>query len=252
MSVAGLHFESILESFGVAAMSSSDARIFGQQSASFSGVADGKIERISWLEWIRLKQKTDEELAAELDGGQHEALTVLFQRYSPMVYRNARRILRNEAEAEDIVQQIFIEYYHASRQFDASRGSFRSWLMMFAYCRVISRWRQLQTRHYYDSPSLEDILPSVLDHVQENLAMTGAETSYLIEQALSLVQPKQRVTIELTYYEGFTPEEIAERTGQSIAAVRHNLYRGLDKIRTILGETSRTSRKSNRSEQVES
>jgi RNA polymerase sigma-70 factor (ECF subfamily) len=55
--------------------------------------------------------------------------------------------------------------------------------------------------------------------------------SVLVEQVLSALQPRQRRTIELVYYEGLTAEEVSKRTGESVRVVRHNLYRGLEKLR---------------------
>jgi DNA-directed RNA polymerase specialized sigma24 family protein len=66
----------------------------------------------------------------------------------------------------------------------------------------------------------------------------GAEAICLVEQALEMIQPRQRRTIELIYYEGLTAEEVAERTGESAPSVRHNLYRGLAKLRAVMQEAA--------------
>jgi RNA polymerase sigma-70 factor (ECF subfamily) len=63
------------------------------------------------------------------------------------------------------------------------------------------------------------------------LWFSQAETAVLIEQVLTRLQPRQRRTIELVYYEGLTAEEISIRTGETVRVVRHNLYRGLEKLR---------------------
>jgi RNA polymerase sigma-70 factor (ECF subfamily) len=57
----------------------------------------------------------------------------------------------------------------------------------------------------------------------------------LVEQILSHLQPRQRRTIELVYYEGLTADEVSLRTGETVRVVRHNLYRGLEKLRKALG-----------------
>jgi RNA polymerase sigma-70 factor (ECF subfamily) len=64
--------------------------------------------------------------------GESDALTVLFERHSPLVFRIARRILRNDAEAEDTVQQVFLDVFRSAEQFEPEKGSFRFWLLMFA------------------------------------------------------------------------------------------------------------------------
>jgi RNA polymerase sigma-70 factor (ECF subfamily) len=193
---------------------------------------------VSLLDLLKLKLKTDEELAAKLQQGNSDAVTVLFERYSPIVFRHARRILRNDAEAEDVVQQVFLDLLRSADQFDVRKASFKTWLLMFSYCRTVNRWRQLQSRHYYDTTTIENVLPELFEGAQRPFPFHTAEAICLVEQALSLIQPRQRAAIELIYYEGLTPEEVAQKSGESIAAVRHNLYRGLDKIRTVLNEAA--------------
>lgn len=192
----------------------------------------------SLLGLLTLKLKTDEELVAKLREGNTEALTILFERYSGPVFRHARRVLRNDAEAEDVAQQVFLDLLRSAAQFDEKKSSFKTWLMMFAYCRTVNRWRQLQARHYYDSANLEDVLPEILEGAQRAFPFHTAEAVCLVEQALQLVQPRQRTTIELIYYEGLTPDEVALKTGEPVTVVRHNLYRGLDKIRKVLDEAA--------------
>jgi len=178
---------------------------------------------------------SDEELAAKLQEGHAEALTVLFERFSPLVFRTAQRILRNEAEAEDAVQLVFLDLYRSVEKFDPEKGAFKVWLLMFANCRIINRWRQLQSNCFYKSESFEEFLPEILEASQRPFPFNPSEAALLVEQALQMVQPRQRRTIELIYYEGLTAEEVSQRTGESVRVVRHNLYRGLKKVRSVLG-----------------
>jgi hypothetical protein len=79
----------------------------------------------------RLKQHlcSDENLADQLQSGNTEALAVLFKRHSPLVFGIARRVLRNDSEAEDAVQQIFLDVFRSIHQFDPEKGSFKTWLL---------------------------------------------------------------------------------------------------------------------------
>jgi RNA polymerase sigma-70 factor (ECF subfamily) len=207
------------------------------------------VDGSSFLDRLKFKLSSDEELAAKLQAGNMAALTVLFERHSPLVFRNARRVLRNDAEAEEIAQQVFLDLIRSVRTFNPRKGTFKAWLLMFAYCRTINRWRQLRSSHFYDSESVEDLLPEIVQGAQRTYPFQTAEAVCLIEQALSMIQPRQRRTVELIYYEGLTPEEVSERTGESVPAVRHNLYRGLEKIRSVLGEAdSRASKRKKSSE----
>ena len=173
--------------------------------------------------------RSDEDLAESLREGNSDALTVLFKRHSRIVFGIARRILRHDAEAEDCVQQIFIDVFRSIDQFDRNKAPFKTWLVLFAYSRTLNRRRSLISARVFRTESLEDFVP-------EPLACTFAiETQLndrlLLKKALSNLQPRQQRTIELTYYEGLTAEEIATRTGETVRVVRHNLYRGLEKLR---------------------
>jgi RNA polymerase sigma-70 factor (ECF subfamily) len=175
---------------------------------------------------------TDEELAERLRAADGDALATLFKRYGRLVYNVARRILRVEAESEDCMQQIFLDVFRAIDQFDPGKGSFKTWLLMFAYHRTLNRRRSLMAAHFFDTDSIEELLPELLQPVQRD----GYRVldRMVLEQALGTLQPRQRVTIELTYYEGLTAEEISTRTGETVRVVRHNLYRGLEKLRQLL------------------
>ena len=190
--------------------------------------------RPSLLSLLLQKLSSDEELAERLRNGDADALTTLFKRHSPLVFAIARRILRDDAEAEDAVQQIFLDVFRSIQRFDPERGPFKNWLLMFAYHRTFNSRRSLIAARFFDSSPLEDAPPDALRLWAGRPGYSTAESGILIGQVLSSLPPRQRRTIELTYYEGLTAEEVSMRTGESVRVVRHNLYRGLDKLRKAL------------------
>ncbi len=176
--------------------------------------------------------RTDEDLAEALRRGNGDALTVLFKRHSRIVFSVARRILRHDAEAEDCVQQIFIDVFRSISQFDRKKASFKTWLLLFAYNRALNRRRSLISAGISSTESLEDLMPELL--ACSSAIEAQLHDRLLLSKALDNLQPRQRRTIELTYYEGLTAEEIATRTGETVRVVRHNLYRGLGALRRVL------------------
>jgi RNA polymerase sigma-70 factor (ECF subfamily) len=176
--------------------------------------------------------RSDEDLADALRNGHADALTVLFKRHSRLVFGIARRILRLDAEAEDCVQQIFFDVFRCIGQFDRSKGTFKVWLLLFAYHRTLNRRRSLAAARFFDTEPFEELLTSLLP--SHTVADAKLHNSILLQKSLATLQPRQRRTIELTYYEGLTAEEISERTGETVRVVRHNLYRGLEKLRQHL------------------
>jgi len=176
--------------------------------------------------------RSDEDLAEALLSGNADALTVLFKRHSRIVFSVARRILRHDAEAEDCVQQVFIDVFRSISQFDREKASFKTWLLLFAYTRTLNRRRSLISAGISITESLEDLMPELL--ACSSSIETQLHDRLLLSKALSNLQPSQQRTIELTYYEGLTADEIAERTGETVRVVRHNLYRGLGALRRVL------------------
>ncbi|SRR5579884_343310 len=175
----------------------------------------------------------DETLASRLAEGDHEALTILFARHSGLVYRIARKMLRNDGEAEETVQQIFLDAYRAISQFDRQKASFKTWLMQYAYHRTMNRRQHLQSRGFYTWKEIDNELP-LMEKYDFQLQMSRIEIAHLVSEALTKIKPQQRRVIELTFYEGLTAEEISQRIGETASSVRHNLYRGMARLRAVL------------------
>jgi RNA polymerase sigma-70 factor, ECF subfamily len=195
------------------------------------------------LSRITLQSNTDEELVTRLRAGETDALTVLFERHSALTFRIARRILRNEAEAENAVQEVFLDLFRSMAKFDPAKGTFKVWLLMYAYHRALNYRRRLQAARFYELQDLEDVLRNdAIAGKRRRFPFQGTEAAHLLKQVLAQIQPRQREVIELVYYEGCTAEEVAIRTGDSAAAVRHNLYRGMEKLRSILNTAAAVTR----------
>jgi RNA polymerase sigma-70 factor (ECF subfamily) len=177
---------------------------------------------------------TDELLMEQIGQGIRDALSPLFQRHAPVVRSVAHRILRDEAEADDLVQEVFLFVFRKAALFDATQGTARSWIIQITYHRAIDRRRYLISRHFY---SCQDIEPGCepADRRREirdwERSVEGVWGSKGAAELRFLLSAEQLETIELHFFEGHTLEEIAERTGQSLSNVRHHYYRGLEKLR---------------------
>ncbi len=186
-----------------------------------------------------LRNLTDEDLTRALRIGCNDALAVLFERHSALVFRIARAILHDDGEAEETVQRVFLDVFRAVNQFNPDRGSFKTWLLQYAYHRSINRRQHLQANRFYSRDELDEMASAELFSGPGHLlCLLPQEVVCLVEQVLATLESRQRRVIELTYFEGLTAEEIAKRTGDSASSVRHNLYRGLAKLRNVLQETS--------------
>ena len=183
----------------------------------------------------QLRTCSDEELCRQVSKGDHEAFLVLFDRYWLDVFRLARAVLRNNAEAEDLVQCVFLEVHTTLLRYDEQRGSFRTLLLRYAYTRAIDQRRRLESRRYYASVQIEEMDQEIL--ACEELLTSGLtleEAARLIEEGLQKLDDKQRVAVTSYFFEGLSVNEIAEKLGESYGNARHHLYRGLDQMRKVL------------------
>jgi RNA polymerase sigma-70 factor (ECF subfamily) len=177
-------------------------------------------------------------LLARSCAGDREALGLLFRRYAPLMRIVGERILHDAAEAEDLVQEVFLFVFRKAALFDPTRGSARSWLVQVTYHRAFDRRRYLASRRFYSNLELQEAIlqakePAALPFFYENTleAALGRDALGRIDEALSEVQ---RQVLRLHFFEGYTVSEIASLTGQSVGNVRNHYYRALEKMRREL------------------
>jgi len=171
----------------------------------------------------QLRSLPDEELCREVAKGSHVAFLVLFDRYWQDVFRLAYSVLRNKAEAEDLVQGLFLEVHTTMLRFDEQRGSFRTLLLRYAYTRAIDQRRHLESRRYYTSVQLEELEPEVLARdVSLASGLSLEEGTRLIEQGLEQLDDKQRAAVTAYFFRGLSVNEIARELGESFGNARHH------------------------------
>lgn len=182
---------------------------------------------------VELSQVSDEYLLSRLRAGDVEALALLFGRYAKIMRHIGRRILRDDSEAEDLVQDLFLFLERKCTIFDSSKSSGGSWIIQMTYQRAIERRRRLVTRHFYKCQELQSAaghlvaIPTVEDDYSPE-AVFGRNGLTKVFEALS---EDQRETLRLYFFEGYTLAEISEKLVQPLGNVRNHYYRGLTKLR---------------------
>ncbi len=184
---------------------------------------------------VPLEERSDELLLEEVGQGSRDALGVLFRRHARVVRNVARRILRHESEADDLVQDVFIFLFRKASLFKATHGTARSWIVHVTYHRAFNRRSYLKTRHFYTNMDIDQVMLTAAQRQSEaHFAAWSLEGVWGKESAARLreiLSPSQLQTIELHFFEGYTLEEVATRMGQSLASIRSHYYRGLEKLR---------------------
>src|SRR5258708_29467921 len=185
-----------------------------------------------------LPQESDAELVRLLVAGNHDAMTVIFDRYYRLVMSVALRMLHDVAEAEEVVEIVFARFFQKAELFDAPKGNLGTWLLQYAYGRTINHKRSLNARHFYDQLPLDemdpDSPPATYLHAFD---LDPRDASRLVEQILPRLNEKQRLVIERVFFEGVKISEVASQTGEPLGNLLHAYYRGIEKLRRSLHET---------------
>ncbi len=175
---------------------------------------------------------SDLEVLAAMAKGQVNALGILYDRYSRLVYSIAYRILENSEEAEDITQEVFLTLWRRNT-YDVNRGSLSSFLTTMSRSRAIDKVRSKNARlrviqRLQGIVQTESNAPSPLDHA------SMGERSQLIRDALSQLSQSERQVLEIAYYEGLSQSEIAQRLDIPLGTVKTRSRQGLLKLRQTL------------------
>lgn len=191
---------------------------------------------LSFLFAVGLPSSVEDADAALLRGvarGDRAALAKLYDRWSATLVAVALRVLSSRAEAEEVVQDAFVEVWTRAAQFEAARGSARGWVVAIARNRAIDR---LRTRG-----SVGRTLDRARNEAEPLSApATPADVAELhelrerMQTALLALPPEQRQTIELAYYEGLSQSEIAERTGEPIGTVKSRVRAAMEKLARLV------------------
>jgi RNA polymerase sigma-70 factor (ECF subfamily) len=182
----------------------------------------------------REAEVSDEALMIRICDGSREALAMLFRRYARLVRTVAMRILRDDSEADDMLQDVFLFLHRNCSVFDSSKAAVRSWIVQMTYHRAIDRRRYLNSRHFYTRLDLEGVadFSALRSEGRENETLLGQLVgNTTVQGLLETLTEDQRNTLSLHFFEGYTFDEIAEKLEQSLGNIRNHYYRGLDKLR---------------------
>jgi len=184
----------------------------------------------------RAAQLDETSLMEKIAAGDHNALMVIYDRYSSMVYALSLHVLRNPQSAEDATQEVFLRLSRKANSYNAARGTLASWLT------VIARHQAIDTvRRRKPEIGLEDaVIP--IDRPNTNAPdYSGDRTT--VRFILEKLPPEQRQVLDLAYFGGLTHVEIARHSGKPLGTVKSQIRLALQSLRRMLipaaGERSR-------------
>lgn len=181
-----------------------------------------------------IAELSDSALLEQVKSGNGDALLVIYRRHSRRIYSLILRLVGSELEADEVLQDVFLDLWQHASQYDEQRGSLLSWLFVIAHSRSIdwlrSRLGLTVKRHEVrECPLPVGYRVGELGEQSEIL-----DRAQLIRQALLSLPLEQREVIELGYFQGLTQSEIADRLHEPLGTIKGRTRLALQKLRACL------------------
>jgi RNA polymerase sigma-70 factor (ECF subfamily) len=190
----------------------------------------------------RADEISDEQLMSRLGGpGVEAAISALYDRYSRTVYGVGLKILGDRSLSEELVQDVFLKVWRSSNTFDASRGSFSTWLYRVTRSCALDLYRKRASR-VHPVPNGELHIAAARDSsAGPQEVVDESWLSWRVSRALEVLDASHREVIELAYFGGLSQREISERTGMPLGTVKSRTSSAFKSLRGELAiqDTSR-------------
>jgi RNA polymerase sigma-70 factor (ECF subfamily) len=161
----------------------------------------------------------------------------LYDRYSQLALNLAWRILNERQEAEDVVQEAFLQIWREAPSYDPKRANVSTWITTITRSRAIDKLRSRKARRIYD-PANEDVQEMAEQLPDKGIQRDDLDNRLLVRKAFGSLSVEQRVAIEMAYYEGMSQTEIAEALREPLGTIKTRIRSGLLRLKEMLGSRS--------------
>ena len=176
-------------------------------------------------------QDNDVALLKAIAAKDEASLAQIYDNYRVILFGLLMRILNNRAEAEDVLQEVFLQVWRKAGDFDENRGRPFTWLVTLTRSRGIDRLRTLSARERVAEAGAKDASEAISDAVSDAFR---SEQRGLVTDALAQLPDEQKRPLMLAYFDGLTQSEIATRLGAPLGTVKTRMRTGLMKLRELL------------------
>lgn len=165
-----------------------------------------------------------------------DALAELYDRFSPTLLALARRILGANADAEDVLQEVFVQVWNRGERYDPARSSVSTWLVLIARSRAIDRLRgrKVIERTQEATAQAEQVLGGPHTSPEAIHNVLTKQRHERVRRELEALPPEQRQVLEMAYYEGLTQSEIAAKADLPLGTVKTRTLLAMKKLRSAL------------------
>jgi RNA polymerase sigma factor (sigma-70 family) len=179
----------------------------------------------------RVTQRSDEELLEAIAAGDEGALGALYDRFGRLAYGVALRVLRDQALAEDAVQEAFLAVWRSAGTYRQERAKPATWVLTLVHRRAVDLVRREDRRR---AEPLEEPPEAAGAAVPEEADLRDRRAA--VQAALRQLPDEQRQALELAYYGGYTQSELAERLGVPLGTIKSRMFAGLTQLRELVPE----------------
>jgi RNA polymerase sigma-70 factor, ECF subfamily len=176
----------------------------------------------------------DRDLLRQVALGSAEAMRQVYARCSARAFAIAVRLLPSRAEAEEVLQETFLEVWRRAREFDPERGGLETWVMTIARTRTIDRLRSLGTVSRMVEGMAQQPPPVSATPPAPDDTASAKQDQQRVRGALARLPPEQREVVLLAYFDGLSQSEIAQKTGQPLGTVKTRARLALEKLAALL------------------
>ena len=168
------------------------------------------------------------------------ALAELYQRYAPLVYSVAMRVLQNPASAEEVMQDTFVKVWREPQKWNPDMGRFINWIVTIARYTAIDRLRKERRQPPLSATALDDIPLHATSGTIDEVLMNDLQ---LVHRLMDQLPAAQVEVIQLAFWQGMTHAEISERLQVPLGTVKSRLQLGLRKLRDLAAEKAEQASK---------
>ena len=173
------------------------------------------------------------ELVLQVGRGDRAAFGRFYDRFAPLVFSFAMRLVHERSAAEDLLQEVFLQIWREAGNYSPERGTPEAWIITITRSRAIDKLRSIRRRDKSFVP-IEGPSGKEYDGRVESGA-TASDSKIMVNSALAQLSESQRQVLELAYFDGLTQSEIAERLKEPLGTVKTRMRAALGRLRDLLG-----------------
>ena len=179
-------------------------------------------------------QDRDVELLRNIVAGNRPAFSEFYDLYSGLLFSIALKILNDSREAEDVVQEVFLQIWNRADSFDPALGKPSTWAATLARNKAIDRIRASQRRSRLLEAAAQEVTEEDSTQPAANETVHGREKAQLIRSAVNDLPSEQRNAIEMAFFSGLTQDEISQKLNEPLGTIKARIRRGMLKLRDKL------------------